>query len=83
MSGVLLDTGSMSPTIVANIVIDSIMATPKKLVALLYSYSNSIGGVKIYMGWVIRNILIYSMYCSNAFIAKHKTDLIVKNKQCF
>ena len=44
MSGVLLDTGSMSPTIVANIVIDSIMATPKKLVALLYSYSNSIGG---------------------------------------
>ena len=59
MSGVLLDTGSMSPTIVANIVIDSIMATPKKLVALLYSYSNSIGGVIIYMGWVIRNILIY------------------------
>ena len=30
MSGVASDTGSISPTIVANIVIDNIMVTPEK-----------------------------------------------------
>ena len=31
MRGVLSETGSMSPTIVANIVIESMMATPTRI----------------------------------------------------
>jgi hypothetical protein len=53
MRGVLLDTGSMSPTMVANMVIDSIMATPK------------ISGILVIMGNVWRAITgVLRILCS-------------------